>query len=211
MTRAVIPAQGPRRRARVAVQLSVVDHEDVLLSCPESSALADEGRPKDAAVQEDGRRDGAVDVHLVVEPSAGFDLEEHRRKDDRDRRGREHDLAKEIQRLQVGRSRQSDPCSRRRTAGNRGPPCRCRAAGRDCARRRPCAETRRRHAAQSAQRAARCRRANRRAGARSGSIRSIRCRRCRAWSSSCRTRAARRRTAVRGTQTAPSLRRSTRR
>jgi hypothetical protein len=92
-------AQGPRRRARLAAQLSVVNHEDVLSAYPQSGALADEGRPKNAAVQEDGRRDGAVDVHLVVEPSVGLNFEQHGRKGDRYRSGREHDLAKEIQRL----------------------------------------------------------------------------------------------------------------
>jgi hypothetical protein len=74
-----------------------VDHEDVLPPGPESGAFADEGRPENAGVQEDGRRDGAVDVHLVVEPSVGFDLEENRREGDRDGRGREHDLTKESQ------------------------------------------------------------------------------------------------------------------
>ena len=44
---------------------------------PSPGALADEGRPKNAAVQEDGRCDGAVDVHLVVEPSVGLNFEQH--------------------------------------------------------------------------------------------------------------------------------------
>src|SRR5512132_3893132 len=83
MTRAVIPRRDRGVGARLAAQLSVVNHEDVLAACPQSGALADEGRPKNAAVQEDGCRDGAVDVHLVVEPSVGLNFEQHGRKGDR--------------------------------------------------------------------------------------------------------------------------------
>ena len=93
------PAQRPRRRARRFAELSVVDHEDVLARRAASRPLVKERGPEHAAVQEDVRRDEAVDVHLVVAPSAGLDVEEHRRKGDRYRRGGEHHLAEEIERV----------------------------------------------------------------------------------------------------------------
>ena len=211
MTRAVIPRRDRGVGLGVAAQLSVVDHEDVFAPCPESGALADEGRPENADVQEDGRRDGAVDVHLVIEPPAGLNFEEHGRKGDRDRRGREHDLAEEIQRLRPAARGNQPHVPHDELLGievdgaDVKPPAAIVRVGdltqelgvdvpRDQRSERPGVGER--IAAQERDQ---------------DRSRSIRWRRCRASSSSCRTRAARRRTAARGTRTAPSARRSTRR
>ena len=187
-----------------------MDHEDVLAACPESGALADEGRPENADVQEDGRRDGAVDVHLVVEPPVGLNFEEHGRKGDRDRRGREHDLAKEIQRLRPAACGNQPHVPHDELLGievdgaDVKPPAAIVRVGdltqefsvdmpRDQCRKRPGVGER--IAAQE--------RDQDRSDRSDGEDVARR-------SSSCRTRAARRRTAARGTRTAPSARRSTR-
>jgi len=75
-----------------------VSFEQLVRANHAAGALADHGRSEHAAVQEDSRPDRTVDVHLVVAPAPGLDLdlEKHRRKGDWYGRRCEHDLAEEI-------------------------------------------------------------------------------------------------------------------